>query len=466
MNSKLVAIFVSAGLAIPMHLSLAEPVDKTNTLPDAKPGQCYAKVRVPAKYETRQEKVLVREAAQKIKTIPAKFELAEKTVTVKAAQTKLVPEPVEYKKVVEKIETSPAMNLWVTSFDKRAKPASPGLLAAAKQNLGIKINEAVPGMCFKEYYTPTQFKTETQDVVVKEAAEKVASIPAQYETVEERVMVKEPSEQIIEVPATYETVTEKVLIEPAKTVWKKGAGPIEKIDNTTGEIMCLVEIPAKYKTVKKQVVKTPATIKKVEIAALYQTVKVRKLITPEKEQRTKVPATYQKITKRKKVADASFSWHPAHEANRPEGNPTGSQVCLKEIPAKYQTVTKLVVSKPAGFAKQQLPAGTETIKVKKLVTNASEKRSEIPAEYKTVTKRAKVSGESLEWRQVLCETNMTREIAMRVQQALKDAGYNVGAVDGIPGGATLRAVDAYQRSKGLPTGGLTIRTLDSLGVKM
>ena len=407
---------------------------------------------------------MVREAAQKIETIPAEYEWSEKTVTVQAAHTKLVPEPVKYKKVVEKIETSPALNIWVTSFNKNAKPVSPGMLAAVKQNLGVAIDEALPGMCFKEYYTPTQFKTETQDIVVKEASEKVASIPAQYETIEERVMVKEPSKKIIEVPATYETVSEKVLVEAVKTVWKKGEGPIEKIDNTTGEIMCLVEIPAKYKTVKKQVVKTAATTKQVEIAALYQTVKIRKLITPEQENRTRIPASYKQITKRKKVADARFSWLAVHDAKQSEGTPTGSQVCLKEIPAKHQTVTKLVVSKPAGFSKQQLPAGTETVKVRKLVADAREKRSAIPAEYKTVAKRAKVSGESLEWQQVLCETNMTKDIAMRVQQALKDAGYDVGVVDGIPGGATLRAVDDYQRKKGLPTGGLTIRTLESLGV--
>ncbi|MFC1774509.1 peptidoglycan-binding protein [Pseudomonadota bacterium] len=463
MNNKLTAILISAGLAMPMQSSLAQPVDKTNTLPDAKPGQCYAKVMVPAKYETRQDKVLVREAAQKIDTIPAKYEWAEKTVTIQAAHTKLVPEPAKFKKVVEKIETSPAMNIWVTSFDKNAKPASPGMLTAAKV-LGVKIEEALPGMCFKEYYTPTQFKTEIQDIVVKDASEEVASIPAEYETIVEQVMIKEASKKIIEVPATYETVSEKVLIEAAKTVWKKGTGPIEKIDNTTGEIMCLVEIPAKYKTVKKQVVKTAATTKEVEVPAVYKTVKVRKLITPEQEKRTKVPASYKEITKRKKIADARFAWHGAHETTKPEGTPTGLQICLKEIPAKYQTVTKLVVSKPAGFAKQQLPAGTEVVKVRKLVANATEKRSAIPAEYKTVAKRAKVSGESLEWQQVLCETNMTKDIAIRVQQALKDAGYNIGVVDGIPGGATMRAVDDYQRSKGLPTGGLTIRTLESLGV--
>jgi hypothetical protein len=454
---------LAAGLAVPMYASVAEPVDKTNTLPDAKPGQCYAKVMVPARYETKQDKVLVREAAQKIETVPAKYEWVEKTVTVKTAHTKLVPEPAKFKKVVEKIETSPAMNIWVTSFDKSAKPASPGMLAAAK-SLGVKTDEAVPGMCFKEYYKPTQFKTETQDIVVKEATEEVVSIPAEYETVEEQVMVKEASKKIIEVPATYETVTEKVLIEPAKTVWKKGKGPIEKIDNTTGEIMCLVEIPAKYKTVKKQVIKTAATIKEVEVPAVYKTVKVRKLVRPEQEKRTKVPATHKQITKRKKVADAKFAWHGVHETAKPEGKPTGLQICLKEIPASYKTVTRMVVSKPAGFVKQEVPAGTEVVKVRKLVANATEKRSPIPAEYKTVAKRTKVSGESLEWQPVLCETNLTRDVAKRVQQALKDAGYNVGVVDGIPGGATMRAVDDYQRAKGLPTGGLTLRTLESLGV--
>lgn len=465
MSKKLTTLMVAAGLAMPTYLSQAEPVDKTNTLPNAKPGQCYAKVMVPAKYETKQEKVLVREAAQKIQTIPAKFEWAEKTVTIKAAHTKLVPEPVKYDKVTEKIETSPAINMWLTSLDKNALPASPGTLTAAK-TLGVKIDEAVPGMCFKEYVRPTQFKTETADVLIKEASEMVETIPAKYETVEEKVLVKEASKKIVEVPATYEAVTEKVLVEAAKTVWKKGAGPIEKIDNTTGEIMCLVEIPAKYKTVKKQVIKTPATIKEIEEPAVYKTVQVRKLISPEQEKRTKIPAEYQKVSKRKKISDAQFIWQATHAEGKPEGRPTGTQICLKEVPAQYKTVTKLVVKKPAGFAKQELPPVTETVKVRKLVTNASEKRSEIPAEFRTVAKRSKVGNESLEWRQVLCETNMTKDVVLRVQKALKDAGYNVGAIDGIAGGATMRAVDDYQRRRGLPTGGLTILTLESLGVQI
>jgi hypothetical protein len=55
-------------------------------------------------------------------------------------------------------------------------------------------------------------------------------------------------------------------------VWKKGRGPIEKIDAATGEIMCLVEVPATYK-----VMDTPPTTREVTVPAEYKTVKVQKL---------------------------------------------------------------------------------------------------------------------------------------------------------------------------------------------
>ncbi len=44
---------LSAGLVMPGFTTVAEPVDNTNTLPPAKPGQCYAKVMVPAQYESK-----------------------------------------------------------------------------------------------------------------------------------------------------------------------------------------------------------------------------------------------------------------------------------------------------------------------------------------------------------------------------------------------------------------------------
>ena len=215
--------------------------------PDAKPGECYAKVLVPAKYDVVSEKVLKREASDKITVVPAKFE-------------------------------------WVE-----------------------------------------------ERILIKEAGETVEVVPTQYRWVEERVMVEPATTRLVPVPAEFETVTERVLDRPEQTVWKKGRGPIERIDGNTGEILCLVVEPATYKTitrtvvkapastrqvdvppvfktVRRQVVEAPATVVKKNTEAEYSTIRVRKMIEPPKENRVSLPAEFQTVTKRVKVSNERLSW--------------------------------------------------------------------------------------------------------------------------------------------------------------
>ena len=71
-----------------------------------------------------------------------------------------------------------------------------------------------------------------------------------------------------------------------RQVWKKGTGPIQRIDESTGEIMCLVEVPATYKTISKEVLVSPATTRTVEIPAVYKTVSVRQEVSAASESRT------------------------------------------------------------------------------------------------------------------------------------------------------------------------------------
>ena len=223
----------------------------TSTLypPNAKPGECYARVLIPAKYTTKSEKVLAKEAGERIEVIPAKYK-------------------------------------WVT-----------------------------------------------KKVLVKEASTKLVTIPPVYGTVNEKLLVRPASEKIVTIPAVYQTVTEKVLVKPAQTVWKKGRGPIERVDGGTGEIMCLVEVPAVYKTitkrvlktpartktipipavykkVTKRVVKTPASTKTIPVPAIYKTVRVKELVTPATVRKIPIPAKYQTLTKRVKVSDATLKWTP------------------------------------------------------------------------------------------------------------------------------------------------------------
>jgi len=125
-----------------------------------------------------------------------------------------------------------------------------------------------------------------------------------------------------------------------------------------------------------------------------------------------------------------------------------------------------VVKTPATFTKVSVPAKFDVKKVRKLVADSKEIRTKIPEETNSVTKRVQVANARLEWRSVLCETNMSRDVIAQVQQSLLSAGFDAGTADGVIGRQTLLAVDEYQRRKGLATGGLTMDTLKSLGVNL
>jgi peptidoglycan hydrolase-like protein with peptidoglycan-binding domain len=135
------------------------------------------------------------------------------------------------------------------------------------------------------------------------------------------------------------------------------------------------------------------------------------------------------------------------------------------IPAQYQTIKKQVMTNPPTTRKIEIPAEYKTVKVKKLATPAEVKRIPIPAEYQTVASRVKVTEGKMEWRRILCETNLDRTTVANIQRALLKAGFNPGPIDGVIGRDTLSALRAYQQDKGLAVGNLTYETLQSLGIK-
>jgi hypothetical protein len=300
--------------------------------------------------------------------------------------------------------------------------------ASAQSSTPMSAPELLPpnakaGECYARVFTAPTYKTEKLTVLKKDASQRIEIIPARYEMQSERVMIKEPSERIEVVPAKYEWVTEKVLVAPASerieevpavykteyekildkpehTIWKKGTGPITKIDAGTGEIMCLVTVPATYKTVSKRILVSKATTRAIA------------------------------------------------------------------IPAKYKTVKKRIVKAAPTTRTVTIPAEYKIIKARKLVQPGTTNSIPIKAEYTTITKRMKVTEGKMDWAPVLCKTNMNNQVGLRLQKSLKAAGFNPGPLDGVIGVQTMSATKAYQRAKGLSTGGLTMETLGSLGVKL
>ncbi len=431
--------------------------DMEVVIPNAQPGECYAKVIIPAKFETTTEKVLTKEASERLQIIPAKYGTGTEKVLVQEASTRLTVIPATYKTTTEKVLVKEEEVKWQTGL-KNNIPVSPEILAAAKTG-GADIDGMAPGTCYREYFTPAKYTTQTQTYVSKEASEKLAVVPAQYTYEEEKVLVKEASQRIVKVPATYETVTEKILVEPEKTMWKKSK--CNGRNNDCG-VMCLVTIPARYKTVTKRVVKTPPTTKVIDIPAVYKTIKVRKLAAPATVKRIPVPEQTATYTVRTKASDPTFSWVKVGE--HANGKYTGHQVCKIVIPAQYRTITKTVVDQPATTKEVEIPAVYKNITVTKLVQPAQVKRITIPEAYSTVTKRQMVSPSKVVWKKVVCQSNMGTSTIASVQKALKAKGLYHGPIDGIYGTLTKQAVRAYQKQNGLAVGGLTHEVMKSLGV--
>jgi hypothetical protein len=285
--------------------------------PNADPGKCYARIWIPPQYETRQERIVTREADESLQIKPARFETAE------------------------------------------------------------------------------------MSVLIEEASERIEVIPATYKWVEEEVMVKPQSKELVEVPAKYGEVTENILVKPAHRIWKKGRGPIQKFNDATGEIMCLVEVPAVYKTVSRRVVTSPATVNEIT------------------------------------------------------------------VPAEYMTVRRQVLDRPASTQSVTIPAKHKTISVAKQVEHEKAIKTPIPVEYGYVEKRELVADGHMEWREILCETNMTKATITSIQRSLLNAGYDPGPVDGVVGYETMKAVNAFRQDGDLPISEyLDLESVELLGVEL
>jgi len=462
-NKFFLSTIIAAGSFLVTAGSYAQEEDNTQTLPDAKPGECYAKVITPAKFSTRSEELVVQEASERIETIPAKYETVDQTIVTKEASRVLKVIPAVYGEEFEKFDVRAAETSWSSRSGGKTRPASPGMLEGITRS-GIELASVKPGTCFREYYTQPEYKTETRRVMVKEGSERIVITPASYQTTDERVVVKEASSRVVDVPAVFRTETESVLVEPARSVWKKGRGPVERINNATGEIMCLVEIPARYETITKTVLDKAPSTKNIEIPAVYKTVKVRRLVTPAGETREIIPAEFKDVTAQVKVSDAGFFWLQKSEKANSNATYSGREVCLTEREPEYRTIKKLVLKTPASTKITEIPAQYETVKVKRLITPASERRISIPARTKTVKRQVQTEPSRLEWRKVLCETNMTNKIVTSIQRALKREGFDPGVIDGVVGSSTLEAVESYQLKKNLDRGGITYETLKSLKV--
>ena len=226
-------------------------------LPPAKPGECYARILIPAKYETSTEKVVDTEASERVEIIPAQYQNVQERVLVAEASERLEVIPATYRTVTETVVVEPARTE-LRTIPAKYTTQSERVLVREGYTTWKKGEGPIGGTLSGGTITDTR-ETATGEIMC-----------------------------LVEVPAEYRTVTKRVLVEAARTE--------------------SITIPAVTKTVTKRVVATPATTRTVTIPAKYETVAVRKQVSPASEKRIPVPATYKTMTKQSKVTEERLVW--------------------------------------------------------------------------------------------------------------------------------------------------------------
>ena len=385
--------------------------------PNADPGKCYAKCVIADEYETVTEQIETKAAGVRTEVVPAQYETVSEQVMAKDEAKRLVYVPAEYETVTEQVMVKP------------------------------ETRRMIP--------VPAEYETVTEQVMVKQETRRLIPVPAEYETVTETYVAEPASTRIETMTPKYETQTEQIETSPASTKWVKRKADRNCLSADPNDclVWCLVEVPAQYRTVTRRMnvgcdgsgVPNSGCVNEVTIPEKTATRTRRVLRTPATVREEMIPAQYETVTKRVIKTPAT--------------------VREEVIPAEYATITKRVVRTPATTREETIPAEFATVSRRVVSTPATTRTIDVPAEYQTVTKRRLVrQGGFTEWREVLCNSDVTSATIQRIQLALRQRGYDPGPADNVMGARTKAALTKYQRDNNLPVGNLDFETLKSLGV--
>lgn len=327
--------------------------------------------------------------------------------------------------------------------------------------LGDSPPNARAGACYKRVVQPARFQMVTEEVMVDPGGRRQVVVPPVYETVTEQVLIQEAGERLVDVPATYKVENRQVEISPA----------VERVK----------VIPAQFREIRETVWVSPDGThhesapqvtryvqKRVQVSGAREVRKPANEVRPgdrviATEGNTRVVVTQPKFgTRSVAVSGAPSGWRRTTITRRELLRPEETRTEIE--PAKFKTVRQQVVDEPAHTKVVQVPAKFETV-TRRVEVKAQEIRTvDAPAQFETVTRRKQVGEPGVIWAEILCESANNEAVLRDLQFALFDAGYYAGAVDGTYNVNLDEAVRNYQEDNGLAAGGVTIETLNALGV--
>ena len=457
-------------------------------------------------YKTVTERVLAKEASKRLVEVPATYETVTERIKIADATR-------EWKRgrayIGQAVEVRPLRG-FVVGADGKVSGNRVELSAAANPatgGRGVVDTQIVAGnntnldddvMCLVAI--PEQFQTATRQVVKTAATVREVDVPAEYVTVTRQELVTQGSTTEVAIPATTQVVTrQEIDIDKLKTAGYRFDDKGNITATPTGERVLRaaslrtgaagvtaanavgkgaesgeegyvreIKIAAVYQTVSRQVLDQPANVRTIEVPGTTRVVKLRVEGSPARTEETITPAIYR--TQTRQVIDQAATQReiviPA-EYRTVERRVVDTPATTRQIPvaAVTQTVQRRAVDTPASMREETIPAVYRTVSRQVVDQAASAREIDVPAQFDTIRYQVKVADARVEKRAILCETNATPAKIMEIQRALAASGYNPGPVNGMLREPTMRAVNGYQKAKGLPVDGfLNLETVKALGI--
>jgi len=246
--------------------------------PSNNPGECWARVKVPAKYETVTQTVMTHGPYQTTKVSQPKFQSRQEQVMVKEPSVRYEVRQPTFKTVSEQIMTRP-------EYDKLS--VTPPRFSTVTE----KLTMSEPKLVWKKG-NPGDLKR--QGYIIHSTADgghmgQGYSSTTQYghsggtacgDTCEIWCLVEEPGVQ--------QSYTRRVMSDP---------GGVQRH-----------RVPARYQTITKQVVSDPGGVREVHVPGEYRTVTVEDLVDPGGEYSENVPPQYGNVQSKVMAETERYEW--------------------------------------------------------------------------------------------------------------------------------------------------------------
>jgi hypothetical protein len=224
-------------------------VDPTGEMPNAAPGQCFARMKVAAQYEmvpkqvqvsgayqkakitqaqfaSDSEKVVMRDAHTRYEVTQPRFETRHEKVIMRPAYDRLEVVPATFKHVADTVQVSEPRLVWKRgaglSGISRQDPLTGDTWCLVEEAGEIKtIHKRVVTQAEQVRRVPVaaQMMSVPRQVLVAPAGVREVSVPAQYREFAVQRLVAPASADAYDVPGELDTVMTKVLKAPERFEW-------------------------------------------------------------------------------------------------------------------------------------------------------------------------------------------------------------------------------------------------------